>query len=524
MRPPDFFTVNYNLAPHTSRPEFLLSGRDRLAELNSFTGRSKHPGSKPGFAHRHQPQQVELRQHVLPQVVVSTENQAQPKMEGIGTIDSPLMAAVFLSALANNEFVKKNGPRLAVIALALALTTCLPQQSTPTPENPPAVVVVTNTPLPDLGLTPSVEVSPTLAAIQTETPFFGSGGPELPGGSMDQIKLLLESGMPLPSTDCVASPETGGNRERWDKWIQTLVENGASQTAINDLQTTINAKLKAWGISGSTGLELCAGGDGGWSLTVRDKYSGILWWSYDLKNQRFADRPDRVFNDRDWQFRPMPRNGLKSGLEVEIMMVNGWPLAVAVNPEGRPIQHFDPVLGEFINFYPDPDTATPAPSNTPRPTPIPATAAPKPSPVPSEPIIESSPIPQPEGFISTRGVLPTREELIGCATGVKLSPREVDAIDPVTGKPFHHYRNRVASNSGGVLTFEDGRMEDINRFVVPRIIQVIFDDPTNNNRWDDFNNAYSIADFAQLIKQGDVVAMDWEDGTPIEILLFCNSR
>lgn len=40
MRPPDFFTANYNLAPHTSRPDFLLPKWDRLAELNSFTGSS----------------------------------------------------------------------------------------------------------------------------------------------------------------------------------------------------------------------------------------------------------------------------------------------------------------------------------------------------------------------------------------------------------------------------------------------------------------------------------------------------
>jgi hypothetical protein len=140
---------------------------------------------------------------------------------------------------------------------------------------------------------------------------------------------------------------------------------------------------------------LCVGGDGGWSFAVRDKSSGLFWWSFDLENNRFADRPDRVFNDRDWQFRPMPREGLKSGLEVEILMINGWPLAVSVD-SGRPIQYFDPVLREFINFYPDTPTPEPSPSNTPRPTAIPATVVPKPSPTLEQPSPTVTAMPTPE--------------------------------------------------------------------------------------------------------------------------------
>src|SRR3990167_8652075 len=103
MKTPDFLTTSRDLVPHTARPDFLLPKWDRLAELNSFAASTKHPGSKPGFNHRHQFQQQELRNHVLQRAVVLPENQVPPGIEGIEAIDSPLMAAVFFSALAYNE-------------------------------------------------------------------------------------------------------------------------------------------------------------------------------------------------------------------------------------------------------------------------------------------------------------------------------------------------------------------------------------------------------------------------------------
>lgn len=111
-----------------------------------------------------------------------------------------------------------------------------------------------------------------------------------------------------------------------------------------------------------------------------------------------------------------------------------------------------------------------------------------------------------------------------CTTGVKLGLREVDNIDPVTGLPYHGYRNSIQANSNGVLTFADGRVEDINKFPVTKITQVMVDDPGNSSRWKIFENMYSTVDLAQLIKPGDIVAMTWNNSSPIDVLLFCNSR
>jgi len=244
----------------------------------------------------------------------------------------------------------------------------------------PAVTVVTETPpaKPTPTEKPLATHTPTFTPptqIPTETPFYGSGGSILPDGSPIQAQALLDLGMQLPSADCIQAPNNGGNQDEWDSRIKTLAEQGASAFAIADLQSRINAKLESQGLTTSTSLELCVGE--GWGLAVRDNSSKLLWWPFDLEENKFADRPDRWLGEGNWEFRQMPTQGLKDGSKVEISLINGWPLALAVDKDGKPIQYFDTVLWKFINFYPD--TPTPAPTKV-KPTVIPATATLEPSP------------------------------------------------------------------------------------------------------------------------------------------------
>ena len=217
----------------------------------------------------------------------------------------------------------------------------------------PAVTVVTETPPAKLTPTekPLATHTPTFTPptqIPTETPFYGSGGSILPDGSPIQAQALLDLGMQLPSADCITAPNDSGNQEEWDSRINLLAEQGASAFAIADLQTNINDKLEFQGLNASTSLELCVGE--GWGFAVRDNSSKLLWWPFDLDNNKFADRPDRWLGEGNWEFRQMPKTGLKDGLSVEVSLINGWPLALAVDKDNQPIQYFDTVLGEFRDF------------------------------------------------------------------------------------------------------------------------------------------------------------------------------
>jgi len=333
MRKPDVFRDYYDLllsTSSTSRPDFLLPKWDKRAELGSFAGSTKHPGSKPRIGHRHHHLQTEQGKPVAEQAVVLPENQVPPGIEGIEAVDAPLMAAVVFSALANNEFFKKNGPRVISLALALALTTCLPQQFTAEPENPPAVVVVTNTVLPDLGLTRPIKtamIEASATAILALTP--GNGGPEFRPGSAADLQSLVDNQNLTPAT-CVDVDSI-----QYAEIRTNLQAQGAN---IDSLKIALENNLKV----GQSLKLLCQ--QEGWVFVAVDGKGNILW-SWVLSRNKWADHMDAVLSS-GWEFRPVEA---RPGYQSEVVILGGQPWLIEFK-DGTPARYFDTLTGEFRDF------------------------------------------------------------------------------------------------------------------------------------------------------------------------------